>query len=55
MLALALLHMAEQRDFPSGPTIQLGAVILAARLRLGYVILALSLLYSAVYAIIPAA
>ena len=48
ILALALLHTAEQRDFSSGPTIQLGSVIIAARLRLRRVILALALLHTAV-------
>ena len=47
ILALALLYTAEQRYFFSGPTIQLGAVFIAARLRLKRVIVALALLYTA--------
>ena len=40
-------YTAVQRDLSSGPTIRLRAVILAARLRLGGVILALTLLHTA--------
>ncbi|CAN0584066.1 unnamed protein product, partial [Laminaria digitata] len=48
ILALALLHTAGQRVFSSGPTIQLGSVIIAARLRPRRAILALALLHTAV-------
>ena len=43
ILALTRLHTADQRVFSSGPTIQLGPVILAARLRLRRVMIELTL------------
>ena len=48
IIALTLLHTADHSVFSSGPTIQLGAVILATRLRLRRVIKALTLVHTVV-------